>query len=49
MNKKEEEELEDFKVVFTCLVKAQNMEYAIANARDKCNNSKESELHCEWL
>lgn len=40
---------EDFKVVFTCLVKAKNMEYAIAKARDEVNNSKKSELNSEWL
>jgi len=49
MPKENEEVEEDFKVVFTVLVKAENMEYAIANARDRCNNCKESELHCEWL
>ena len=47
--KKEDDGKETYKVVFSCLVKAHNSQTAIVLAREQVEDSKEEELHCQWL
>lgn len=47
--KEKDNEKETYKVVFSCLVKAHNSQTAIVLAREQVEDSKEEELHCQWL